>query len=195
MPPEQDPRAERGVGMSEKVVRLHEALARAGVPHALGGAIAVDYYRIPRATIDIDLNVFVPPEEGGQIVEVLGEEFVVSNPEALKSEIAERGQGMTYWGETRIDLFFIASEFNEAMAARVREVPYLDATIPILSAEDIVVMKAVFDRTQDWADIEAVCKLRGDELDADYMKHWLVEILGEEDPRVTRLLRLVEASP
>ena len=197
-----DPDAGRGtresedeprIGMSEKVVRLHDALRSADIPHAFGGAIAVDYYRIPRATIDIDLNVFVTPDQRARVIQVLASEFELADGEALSEEIARRDQGKTYWGNTRIDLFFAASEFNQSMAKRVREVEYQGATIPILSAEDIVAIKTVFDRTQDWADIEAVCKLRGAELDLAYMTEWLGEIVGLDDPRVARLVQLVES--
>lgn len=188
------PENEPGPGMSEKVVRLHEALDRADIPHAFGGAIAVDYYRVPRATIDIDLNVFVSPDERRRVMDVLAEEFELSNAEALAAEIAERDQGKTYWGETRIDLFFSASEFTESMADRAREVAYQGATIPILSAEDILVIKATFDRPQDWADIDAVCKLQSDKLDLGYMTKWLGEIVGVGDQRVTRLVQMVEAA-
>jgi len=185
--------ADDRLGMSEKVVRLHRALARTDIPHAIGGAIAVDYYRVPRATIDIDLNIFLPSADGERAINVLAAEFEIADRVSLLAEITDRDQGKTDWGETRIDLFFLASKFNESMASRVREVPYADATIPILSAEDIVVIKAVFDRTQDWADIEAVCSLGAAELDVGYMKHWLEEILGQDDPRIARLVGLVEA--
>jgi hypothetical protein len=83
------PESERGIGMSEKVVRLHRALERRDIPHAFGGAIAVDYYRVPRATIDIDLNVFVPSEDHMRVIEALGEEFSVPDPaiEALSRPV------------------------------------------------------------------------------------------------------------
>ena len=32
------------LGLAEKVVRLHEALDAAGIPHAFGGALALAYY-------------------------------------------------------------------------------------------------------------------------------------------------------
>ena len=184
---------EPGLRMSEKVVRLHEALQRAAIPHAFGGAIAVDYYRVPRTTVDIDLNVFVSSEERDRVIEVLAEEFDLPDREALSAEIAKIEQGKTYWGGTRIDIFFAASEFNESMAERVRVVEYQGGTIPILSAEDILVIKAVFDRSQDWLDIDAVCKVQGDKLDLAYMTKWLGKIIGVSDPRVTRLVQLVEA--
>ncbi|MBI1843131.1 MAG: hypothetical protein HYR89_00725, partial [Actinobacteria bacterium] len=43
--------------LPRKVLALTCALD--GVPHAFGGALALAYYAEPRATIDIDLNVFV----------------------------------------------------------------------------------------------------------------------------------------
>ena len=33
-----------------------------GVPHQFGGAIALAWYRNPRATTDIDVNLTLPPE-------------------------------------------------------------------------------------------------------------------------------------
>ena len=44
----------------EKIVAIEGALALADIPHAFGGANALAYYGTPRATADIDLNVFVP---------------------------------------------------------------------------------------------------------------------------------------
>lgn len=178
------------LSMATKVLRLHEALDGRRIPHAFGGAIAVDYYRVPRATIDIDLNLFVPPDESQDVLDAFAEVFRIPDPEALSDEIREREQGKTYWGSTRIDLFFAGSEFHESMSARTREVAYEQTTIPILSAEDIVLVKALFDRTQDWADIEAVCGLMGPDLDLAYIKSWLEPMVGLGDPRAQRLVRL-----
>src|SRR4029079_9320585 len=47
-----------GMNLAERIVALDEALA--DVPHAFGGALALAYYAEPRATVDIDLNLFVP---------------------------------------------------------------------------------------------------------------------------------------
>ncbi len=178
--------------MSEKVVRLHHLLDRHRIPHAFGGAIAVDYYRVPRATIDIDLNVFVPPAEHRRVLGALAEEFTVEDPETLSREILNRDQGKTHWGDTRIDLFFAASDFHQSMARRARTVEYENTSIPILSAEDIVTIKVIFDRSQDWADVEAVAKLIGSDLDRDYVTGWLEQLIGADDPRLGRLVSMLE---
>lgn len=49
------------VGM---LFRVHDALDSAGLSHAFGGALALAWcVPEPRATADIDLNVFVPVDE------------------------------------------------------------------------------------------------------------------------------------
>ena len=53
----------------EKIVAIERALVDAAIPHAFGGANALAYYATPRATADIDLNVFVP---ASRAVRVLG---------------------------------------------------------------------------------------------------------------------------
>ena len=40
------------------MLAIDAALAK--IPHAFGGALALAYYAEPRATIDIDLNLFIP---------------------------------------------------------------------------------------------------------------------------------------
>jgi hypothetical protein len=47
-------------GLAERVVEIHRALDQAGIAHAFGGAIAYAYHGEPRATRDIDVNLFVP---------------------------------------------------------------------------------------------------------------------------------------
>jgi len=45
---------------TQRIIVPHEALKAAGVPHAFGGALALAWCTgRPRATIDIDINIFV----------------------------------------------------------------------------------------------------------------------------------------
>jgi len=47
--------------LAQQLLTIHAALMAAGIPHAFGGAIALAYCTgEPRATIDLDINVFVP---------------------------------------------------------------------------------------------------------------------------------------
>ena len=70
----------------------------------------------------------------------------------------------------------------------------LDATVPILSATDLLVFKALFDRRKDWADIEEL--LRFGKPDVEEARRWLVSIVGANDRRLATLDGIVaEVTP
>jgi len=43
--------------------QLAEKLELRGQEYALGGAIALGYWGTPRGTVDVDLTVYLPPEQ------------------------------------------------------------------------------------------------------------------------------------
>ena len=51
--------------LPERIVDLDGALT--DIPHAFGGALALAYYAEPRATVDIDLNLFVPADRYAEV--------------------------------------------------------------------------------------------------------------------------------
>ena len=51
--------------LAQRVLALESSLS--DLPHAFGGALALAYYAEPRATIDIDLNVFVPTDRFAEV--------------------------------------------------------------------------------------------------------------------------------
>jgi hypothetical protein len=177
------------IGLADKVERLHNALSRAKIPHAFGGALALAYYATPRATIDIDVNVFVAPDRYDSIVSILRRAGVDEFPDA--PEAARQGQVRARWGSTPIDLFFSYDEFHEAMKEAVRAVPFGRKTIPILSPEHLAVAKAVFDRPKDWIDIDQMLVAVPD-FDVRESTRWLNHLVGETEPRALRFKALSE---
>ncbi len=98
------------------------------------------------------------------------------------------------WGNTPVDLFFAYDDFHAAAARRRRTVPFADRTIPILSADHLVVCKSIFDRGKDWVDIDAVIDA-GTSLDAAEVLRWVGRIAGDEDPRYTRIAAVLTRPP
>lgn len=182
---------EKYLDLPDKIIGLHRTLSDADIPHAFGGAMAADYYRIPRGTADIDLGLFVRPHEHERVLDTLGQVFEVPNLPEVKRQIMERDQAVTRWGNTRVDLFFSVGAFHDSIASRVVEKEFAGEKIPVLSAEDIVVLKALFDRTQDWADIEAICELQGDKLERPYITGWLKVAVGADNHRLARIEKLL----
>jgi hypothetical protein len=168
--------------LPEKVIAIHEALADAKVPHALGGALALAYYADPRATIDIDVNVFVPTERWRDVVDALTE-IGVSAKRLDPSALERDGQCRLWWGDNAVDLFFAYDPIHDEMRRQSRRVPFGGVTLSILSPEHLAVCKAMFDRTKDWLDIEQIL-VATSPLDVDEIEGWLKRMVGETDPRL-----------
>ncbi len=169
--------------LPDKVVAIHDGLRTARIGHAFGGALALAYYAEPRATIDIDLNVFVPPGRHAAVHAALGPLGVAD--EVDERALARDGQCRWWWGRTPVDLFFAYDELHDAMRRATRTVPFGETTIPVLAPEHLTVCKAVFDRPKDWLDIEQILVCEGD-LDIPEIERWLTRIAGPEDRRTQR---------
>ncbi len=172
----------------EAIVTLEAALDAADVPHAFGGALALAFHiEEPRGTRDIDVNIFMAPAEVERVFAALPDG--VARTDADADRVRRDGQVRVFWDDTPLDLFFTTHAFHDLARVRVDRVPFAGITIPVLGATELVVFKAFFDRTKDWADIEAIADAGTADLHAAI--GWLVDLLGGDDPRVERLRALV----
>ena len=176
----------------EKVHALDNALGQAGLAHAFGGALALAFCTgEPRATVDIDCNVFVGPD---RVEAVLG-----SLPDGVRWDDGDRrmlerdGQARLWWESTPVDLFLSTTAFHGTVASRVRHEQVAGRTLPFLSCADLAVFKAFFDRRKDWADLEAM--VAAGSFDPDRVTGVLVRTLGPDDPRIGRLLDVCRQAP
>jgi hypothetical protein len=169
--------------LGELLFAVHDSLERASIPHAVGGAIALGYCTLdPRGTRDLDFNVFVGPERAREVFAALPEGIEVSGDRLERLE--RDGQVRLRSGITPVDLFLNVLPFHDHVAKHVRQVPFEGRTIPVLGCTALVVFKAIFDRTQDWADIEAMVEAQS--FDPDEARHWIREMLGD-DRRIGQL--------
>jgi hypothetical protein len=175
------------VTLPEKILALHQALDGKGVSHAFGGALALAWCtQRARGTIDIDVNLFVPPDRAREVLLILppGVAWTDDDVERIEGE----GQARLWWDTTPIDAFFSTTAFHAGAASRIRREPFLGVQVPFLACRDLAVFKAFFDRTQDWADLEAMAAAGS--LDIESVLGALTEYLGGVDPRVARLRAL-----
>ncbi|MEA2422202.1 MAG: hypothetical protein QOF55_1301 [Thermoleophilaceae bacterium] len=172
------------MNLPERLVALHRSLRRARIPHAYGGAIALAYWtHDTRGTSDIDVNIFVPASDPARALAALP--AGVDQPAGTAEAIARDGQVRLWWEGTPIDVFFDYDPVHAEAARNRRTVPFEDVRIPVLGPVELAVFKVMFDRTRDWADIEAMAE-RGT-LDFDAVRSALRRLLGDEDPRLERL--------
>src|SRR5690606_35871328 len=90
--------------LAKKIIHLHQALSRAKLPHAFGGALALAWCtRRARGTMDIDINILVPVDELEKVLAGL--------PAAIKVTAQDRrllkqdGQARLWWDKTPVDVF------------------------------------------------------------------------------------------
>jgi hypothetical protein len=170
----------------ERIVAVCESLDRAGIPWALGGALALAYAtNEPRGTRDIDVNLFVPSTDARAAFAALPAGVAFTDADVV--EAGARDQVRLWWDTTPIDVFFAAEPFHFDVAGRCRSVPFESRRINVLSAEDLAVFKVLFDRTKDWADIEAMIESKA--VDLHLVADRLSVLLGD-DPRVVRIRSL-----
>lgn len=175
------------MNLVNRIVALHRHLAEAAIPHAFGGALALAWCTPrARATIDIDLNVFVTPDEIDVAFDALPEGVEVS--EADRVAIGADGQVRLWWDKTPVDIFCNTTPFHDDVAGRVRLEDFGGAKVPFLACRDLAVFKAFFDRTKDWADLEEMSA--AGTLDVESVLGVLVLYLGGDDPRIERLRAL-----
>jgi hypothetical protein len=184
--------AENLGSLAGRIVAVHEMLDSMNVPHQFGGAIALAWYRNPRATTDIDLNVTVAPEDADPVLGALTHLGVKVTP-ANRADIRRDGQSRLDWDGSYLDVFFATLDLHREMAERAHHVNFGPVRIPILSPEHLTVCKAVFGRPKDWLDIEEMIAW-GTAVDAPQVLRWTREILGLTSEQHARLSALLERS-
>jgi hypothetical protein len=162
------------------------------VPHQFGGAVALAWYRSPRATTDIDLNVTLSPAESAPVLGALSH-LGVSVSELDRAAIERDGQARLDWDGSYLDLFFATLELHREMAESSREVAFGPVLIPILSPEHLIVCKAIFDRPKDWVDIEEIASW-GTKVDRATVLRWIDDMLGGDSVQHERLVELLASS-
>ena len=180
------------MSVHEKMLVLHDALTDAGVDHAFGGALALAWCTVQaRGTIDIDINLFLPPTERDSVLAALPDPIEVTD-EALAT-IDRDGQGRLYWELNPVDLFFNTTPFHETVGERVRWEPFAGRDLPFISCQDLAVFKVFFNRTKDWGDLEAMHE--AGTLDVEHVLGVVVHYLGGGDERIERLRLLAASTP
>ncbi|MFA5785753.1 MAG: hypothetical protein WDA71_02025 [Actinomycetota bacterium] len=173
------------LALDDKVAEVARAFRAARIPYAFGGALALAYYGEPRGTVDIDVNVFVSSRQAGRVLDRLERIGCAVDRAALRDRIEQDGQARVFWDTTPLDLFFSVDAFHESCARRARDVPFGPNSIRVLSAEDLAVFKAIFNRRKDWIDIEQILFAAAPTFDTGYVRAWLDRIVGPDDARRT----------
>jgi hypothetical protein len=176
----------------DKLFAIHDSLKAHSLPHAFGGAIALAYcVEEPRGTRDLDVNVFCDAADARRVLDALPEGVRVSDKDIERVE--SDGQARLFWEGVPIDVFLNNLPLHEKVSTAVVWVPLEGREAPVLDCASLVLFKSFFDRTKDWADIEAVAVATP--ADIETAAKAVAELVGEEDESYKRLASIRSANP
>lgn len=168
----------------ERLTAVHDALDKAKLPHAIGGAVALGYcIQEPRGTRDVDINIFVTRARADDVFAALPKDITVTL--ANVEQVQRDGQTRLMWDDMPVDIFLNVLPFHDEVAAGVRPVVLAGRTIPVLDCGALTVFKAMFDRGKDWADIEAM--VEHGSIDVERTAGRIAELDGPDSRRAQRL--------
>jgi hypothetical protein len=163
------------------LVGLAEFLEREDVPYMVIGGMANIVWGEPRATLDIDVTVWVPQPQLPSFVNRVRESYRVLVDDALSFVDRTRVLPLDTHSGVRIDMVFGLLPFEEDAIRRARGVPVAGTNVRFCTPEDLLLMKIISDRERDLSDGRGLVLRRWRELDVDYL-----------EPRITELSRLLE---
>lgn len=169
------------LGLTAKIVQLHEAFTAAELPHAFGGALALAFCSAePRATKDIDLNVFVGVDRTAELVGALPRGVAVAT--TARRQLERDGQARLWWGETPVDVFLSNHPFHDRAEANRRTVPFGGVDdLPVLACADLAVFKAFFARPKD--EIDVATMVMSGSIDLGRLRRTVAGLLDSADGR------------
>lgn len=176
----------REISLADKISVVHQRLDESELPHAIGGALAVGYYAVPRSTLDIDVNIFLPADRWPTIRDALVGLGLDPAIEIDRGGIGKAEEMRVEWSPNSLHLFFSCDPLHDQMRRRIRYVPFNGETIPIVAPEHLVIRKALLDRNKDWIDIEQIL-VATDPFDLGEVEDWLERMVGADNPRMKKL--------
>ncbi|MCP4155254.1 MAG: nucleotidyltransferase family protein [bacterium] len=175
-------------------VRLCDTFNKTRFTYCVVGGFAVGMWGPPRGTSDIDIVILLREEERGKVVLFLEEHF---------NMIQSHDKDMVFgdfhiWrhvfaGENKrnvfpLDMIIASTEYLENVLNRRLEIEYRGVTVPVISIEDLIILKSISFRDIDQFDIKNLVN-SGSPIDWDYLDKKLSQLVPQKQRTFIDALR------
>jgi hypothetical protein len=134
------------------------------------GGVAYQRWGRPRVTTDADVTLITGLGSEDEFIGPLLIKYQSRRPDAHAFAVANRVLLLETSDGVDLDIALAAFPYEERVVERASSFDFGDnLVLRTCSAEDLVVLKAIADRRQDWADIEMVIRRQGTVLDREYI--------------------------
>lgn len=153
---------------------IHAFLVSAGIPYAIIGGLAVQWWGEPRLTKDVDLTVVAPLDDPERFIRQVVDTFAPRIENAVAFARRNRVILVQASNGCPIDISMGLPGYEDAVMQRAVDVELEPGkAVKVCSAEDLIIHKAVAGRPQDVRDIEGIVYRQRDRLDASTIRRWL----------------------
>jgi hypothetical protein len=176
---------------TEIAARLADRFDEDGLAYALGGALALGAWGVPRTTTDVDIAVFVAEPELDKLLDSIERAGAMVDRAEARRSVAKTGFLVAHLGRTRLDLFIAHHPWHADMHARRQLLPTPDGKQRwFLSLEDVALAKLLYARPKDIQDLERLFAVQRSRLDLAYLRRWLSAMVPAQDMRLRTLEEL-----
>lgn len=193
MPPVDD--VPGSIDPAEGARRLARELDARGVDYAVGGAVAFGFWGMPRGTLDVDLTLYMSPDDPDAAIGLLRDLGCSVDAVAALTTLVEHGFCTATLVNLRVDVFLPIVDFYAVARGRRRQVDLEGVPVMIWDAETLVIFKLMFFRDKDLVDIAQIMRTQSGRLDSGWITTRLVDLFGARDPRVARWHELLALPP
>jgi hypothetical protein len=178
--------------LADVVLRLGRIFERLGVPYAIGGAVAVSFWGVPRTTQDADCLVAIPAVAYQRLADALNTQgFVIDGSpaaqpvtvEALLQQVRDDQYMTLVCRATSVELFVPIVPLQHSILKRAVGRSFHGQTIRVTTPEDLILLKMAFHRHKDLQDIKGILHIQKGRLDLSYLRHWSCRMLEESSAR------------
>ena len=146
-----------------------------GLSYMLIGGLAVAAWGEPRATLDVDVSVWIEPEDFDEAVRQIAARFRAL-PDALEFARRSRVVPILTSNGIRADIVLAALADERQMLARAATKTLSEGEIRVAAVEDLIFMKLLSERPQDQEDARRLIRRFRATLDRQYLEPRLAEL-------------------
>ncbi|PYK20343.1 MAG: hypothetical protein DME55_02510 [Verrucomicrobia bacterium] len=166
----------------ELTIDVIRRLNRSGIAYFLTGAMASNYWGIPRTTHDLDFVVQLPIQVIPNLLREFHDDFYLDE-HAVRAALAPPYQFnvVDQRSALKIDFWILRSDpFETSMFQRRLSVDLLGEAAWLATAEDVILHKLYWDSItpseRQSSDAAGIVAVQSDSLDAAYLQRWATEL-------------------
>jgi len=167
--------------LESALIAICRFLKQQNIPYMVIGGMANAVWGEPRATLDIDITIWVEDAKIRNLIQSLMPVFKLLPENPIEFISKTRVLPITTQTNTRIDLLFGMLPFEESAISRAIEKDIQGTPVRFCTAEDLILHKIISDREKDLHDAENIIARQKNKLDIAYL-----------EPRIKELAEILE---